>query len=252
MIEEEIKFDEQTYVLLLNALNRKELTKKDTGLTSRVINNWDEEELIDDEREIKTTWRKFSVVDILWISTIGDLKEFGAGTNIIRKVKQHLFSKLPGRFGETRLERHIIQVISMAKPTFIVVDSTGDTEVLTGTQYLEKLQENRIGNHLVISLNKGVSENFEELHLSPFFEGLQKLSGKEKELLDIIRKNTFSSIHIRLRNGEMEMIEGREQIDIEKRIIDLLREQQYQNIEVKQQNGKVVSIERVVKRKLQG
>lgn len=78
----------------------------------------------------------------------------------------------------------------------------------------------------------------------------ERLSLKEKQMIEMIRNEKFQSLKIIKKNGRTDMIEGVERVEERQRIVDILREHNYQNIEIKQSDGHIVHISRTVKIKV--
>ncbi|WP_010178035.1 hypothetical protein [Aquimarina agarilytica] len=79
---------------------------------------------------------------------------------------------------------------------------------------------------------------------------LASLSEEERQVIEMLRLQTFQSLKITKRNGRIDMIEGTERIEERTRIVDILKEHNYQNIEIKQNDGRVVFINRTIKTKV--
>ena len=62
----------------INLLTEKKFTIKDTDSTYRVINHWSKLDLFDDARQGESKgWRKFSLVDMVWLKVLMELRKFG-------------------------------------------------------------------------------------------------------------------------------------------------------------------------------
>src|ERR1041385_3541880 len=70
-------------------LNEKKFTVREIGFSYRLINTWDANGLLDIERR-GTDWRKFSVMDKVWLNIIRELRKYGISLKQILKVKQFL------------------------------------------------------------------------------------------------------------------------------------------------------------------
>lgn len=72
-------------------LNIKHLQKLIPDITYRKINDWDENGLILQSRKTKNTgWRFFSILDVVRIKIVSELRRFGLKTNLIKKVLNNL------------------------------------------------------------------------------------------------------------------------------------------------------------------
>lgn len=64
---------------------------KDTWLTYRTINHWTEVWLLDDDREDKKTWRKFNVMELVWIEILNKLRWFWVSIKSMQVIKNYIF-----------------------------------------------------------------------------------------------------------------------------------------------------------------
>lgn len=76
------------------------------------------------------------------------------------------------------------------------------------------------------------------------------LSKEEKQVLKMLRQQTFESIKVTQRNGRIDMIESTQRIEERTKFVDILKEHDYQNIEIKQNDGRVVYINRTIRTKV--
>ena len=79
---------------LLEDSRLKRFELKDTEQTYRTINHWCSVGLLDDSRINSQGWRKFSMVELAFISIISALRNFGVPLETIKVVKEELF-KVP-------------------------------------------------------------------------------------------------------------------------------------------------------------
>jgi len=96
-LEENIILDTDSIALSLKEFLKQEgiiklLTKKgDTlvnkSISSRMLNHWEELNLIDNNRENGKGWRKFSILDSVWMEIIVELRNFGFPNDKILNVK---------------------------------------------------------------------------------------------------------------------------------------------------------------------
>lgn len=80
---------------LYEVINEERLSAKDTGINYRVINHWDEKGIIRFGRENKDHNRKFSFVDFVWIKVVNELRSFGVGLDVIKKITDDVYDKVP-------------------------------------------------------------------------------------------------------------------------------------------------------------
>ncbi|NQY66281.1 MAG: MerR family transcriptional regulator [Flavobacteriales bacterium] len=62
---------------------------KDVGITSRVLNHWNNKGLLITRKEEKN-WKRFSFVDFVWLSIVVELRDRGTSLSDIRRIKYAL------------------------------------------------------------------------------------------------------------------------------------------------------------------
>lgn len=222
------------------------------GVTRSVISFWQDEGILDDDRDEGQKWRRFNLITILWISIISELKAFGFSNPKTKLVREQLFdsSALDNKKRMPLIEHCIVEAITYSVPAFLIVDKEGQVEIADDQEYVEQLQAGEINSHIIININQAIRDNITPLYSKPNYSEIAGLTKEEIEVLSVVREKDFQSIKITKKNGEIDMIEGVERIEGERKIVDLLKQGKYQNIEVKQSNGKVVCINRTVRKKL--
>ena len=76
----------------LQMLLSKELfTPKDLDVTYTNITYWDKQGILSSQREGDAQWRNFSFIDYAWLKVIGELRDMGMPTKLIKEAKESLF-----------------------------------------------------------------------------------------------------------------------------------------------------------------
>lgn len=254
MIKNTIKgfFNNKINNTISTTINEKVLSNQYTESGARVINLWIKDGLMDDERDESQRWHRFSLIEVIWINIIEELRDIGFNKEKIKKVKDQLLLPIEGVDSKyPYLEFHLISSILYHRPFFILIDKEGNSNILGLDNYIAILQSEDILCHTVLSLDGLFKKLIGKIDQSKWtFTELFRLSREELELLSFIKLNNFKSIKVIRRNGKIDRFEGTEKLNPRKRMIDILNQGDYQNIEVKQENGKVVCIHRTVKRKI--
>ena len=71
---------------------------------------------------------------------------------------------------------------------------------------------------------------------------LVSLSGEELKVLFAISNETYDSVKIKRKNGEINIIEWSEKMENNSRISDILKTGDFQGIEIKKENGQITYI----------
>lgn len=225
-----------------------------TGISTQVLFAWKNESLIPLYKPIEKGWNKYSLVDILWIGIIEELKKFGFTYEKILKIKKQLLIleeiiENDDDEGE-RIELinlAIIEIFKSANSIYIIIDEDGNTEVLNAYAIIDKMQDNKLTNHIILNLNQLIKLNIESLYKEPSLDQFKELSKDELQVLLILRSENFESVKITKKDGEIDTIESTEIVSNGERILNILKGHDYQNIEIKQARGKIVQIKRTIK-----
>jgi hypothetical protein len=246
-----LKKSNTDYSKLLRLLNEKEYANKYIiNAERRMITHWQDIGLFEDQRHTDSGWKKFSLIDILWMGIIIEYRNLGFANERIKPVRKFLFENttIEGK-SISKLEYSAVQVLAFAKALYLITDVAGNIYLADDYEYVKLLQEGKVTNHIVLSLNQVVKENIAVLFSEPNFNAFAGLNKDEIQVMLILRSESYQSVQVTKKNGEIDMIEGTERISEKDRIIDILKQHEYQNIEIKQANGKVVLISRTVKQK---
>ena len=206
---------------------------------------------VNEYRGLLILLRKYSIIDVIWISIIATLRQFGYPLEKILNVKYNL--EMP------EWDRDLTQfpffeiLISMALfrriAAYLLVFPNGEAEPVMLNEYLASEKILRVGDHITISINDIVQKMYPKKDLSVVSNTPIELSNEEMELLYMIRMQDFESIKIKTSNGKIINLEATEILKNDKRIIDILEESDYQDIEIKKAGGKIVTIKRTGKKK---
>jgi DNA-binding transcriptional MerR regulator len=91
-------FGQSTFIKaveLYDVLNEEIFSLKDTGLAYKNLKDWDDEGLLFAKREDKASWRKYSLIDLLWIKIIDEFRLVGTPRALIKKLKAAMGEELP-------------------------------------------------------------------------------------------------------------------------------------------------------------
>ena len=115
-------------------LNEPQFTIGDEAISSRVLKHWHDKEILEDNRPKGKGWRKFSFSEVVWISIVSKLRNFGMDLKKIKKVKQYLdaFNSTKSQSKRPLLDFYIAHCMSSLMPIKLLVFDTG--EALIGRQ----------------------------------------------------------------------------------------------------------------------
>ena len=198
-------FAEHYDCMLLRFLRRKQYTANDTPLTSRVINSWTSLGLLDDVRtEPGQGWRKFSIMDIIFIVVLTELRKFGISIDNLKNTKQSLFMpcvQLENQNAMTWLEFAYIRAKQSINDgnTYILVDNTGQAGIITERDMvLNRALEKIPDSYIYMNFNKILVNAINDKHTKLWSEDTMWLYRSEMEFIDKIRTSDFTEYKIKV------------------------------------------------------
>jgi hypothetical protein len=231
-------------------LNSQDRNVKLTTVTYRQLNSWEEQGLLNSEREGRE-WRRFSIMDALWIKIIQELREFGLSWEKLKNAKESLsFQADLCGVPMPMLEFYTAFAVGSKMPVLLLIFKDGIAVPANFSQYKITQQVLGLENHLQINLNSILQGLFPQMDLTPNFKNEMPVDIDEMELLAYLRVGEYEKVEVRYKNGKIDIIEGMERIKATKRLHDILKDQEYANIEVIQEGGKVIGFVRKTKKRL--
>jgi DNA-binding transcriptional MerR regulator len=235
-------------------LNEKRFTLKRSEVGTRVINHWESEGVTEDPRKGGTGWRRFSVLDLMWLHAVARLRSFGMPMEKLKRARQSL-EGLPSFSLEdgpeiTLYEFYVTQAL-LRQPVSLIVFEDGEVELLAEGHSSERITRviGGLADHVRISLNGILRKLFPKIDLAPEVDMPLNVSDEEVHVLLTLRTGNYQSVTIKYHDGEIERIEAEEEVP-ERRIIDILKEADFQDVTIKRRDGKEVHVSRTVLKKL--
>jgi DNA-binding transcriptional MerR regulator len=231
---------------VLNSTDRK---IKLESVSSRVLNGWEKEGLLTMQREGQE-WRRFSILDALWVKIIKELRDFGMSREQVKTAKKCLeFESEKCGVAMPMLEFYTAFVIGAKMPVMLLVFRDGAAVPCSVTQYKVAKEVVGVDNHIQISLNDLLQDMFPDVDLKPSIKNEAPFSVNEMELLAYLSLGKFESITVKFNNGKMEQFEGVQRIKAKKRIQEIMQEHKYQNITLQEEDGNITAIFQTIKKK---
>ncbi|MBI2270282.1 MAG: MerR family transcriptional regulator [Bacteroidetes bacterium] len=233
-------------------LNDRTKAIKTSVASYRQINSWDQYGLLDVIEREGSEWRKYSIMDALWLNIIYELRLLGYTIDQIKLVKESLAEgSKKVKYPMPLLEYCTFIALSSKLPVILMVFSDGSAMPIPYEEYKMNLINYGLKNHIHIDMNEILQRFFPDKNISPVYPLEIYLTYEEAELLSFIRMGEYERVEVRFKNKKMEIIEAVERLDVSKRMVDILKEQKYQSIEVIKKDDVIVSIVRKVKKKIQ-
>jgi len=231
-------------------LNSKERNVRFDSITYRQLNSWEKEGLLIAGREGRE-WRRFSIVEAIWVRLIKELRDFGLSREQVKVAKQSLeFESKKCGVAMPLLEFYTAFAIGNKMPVLLLVFKDGVAIPASLTQYKVAQEMATVENHLQINLNDLLQSFFPDVDLKPKYKTEMPVDMDEMELLAFLRLGHYEKVEILYKSGKMITAEGMQRIDTNNLVSDVIKEHKYQKIEVVVEDGKKISLRRTVKKQL--
>ena len=194
-------------------LNDPQYKIGDEAISSRVLKHWHDRGILEDNRPKGKGWRKFSFTEVLWISIVSQLRNFGLDLKKIKKVKKCLdtFNSTGNQSHSPLLDFYIAHCMTSKMPIKLLVFDTG--EALIGRQVAIDLAV-QCGfikdDYISIDVAKLINRRFKGKKIETDYSNYS-LSSIEKEVQQGIYYEDVKSITINV-NGNKDILLTKEHI----------------------------------------
>lgn len=195
---------------ILTKLREKKYTVKDTDKTFRIINYWESVGLLDNNRESSSlAWRRFSMMDVIFIHLLTKLREFDLSIQKLKVTKQDLEKTLTIGKAKTDisgLEYAYMRAVGLKDRgnTYFMLTPEGHIDCVTQKDILlmQALEEMPEG-YICINFNQLLSSHIKlgKDSIPVYTENAYVLNKKEKAILEGLRNKEYKSITIVHKNG---------------------------------------------------
>ncbi len=226
---------------LNQVLNTGKLSVKNSGISYRLMNHWASLGIIRDNRRGKTSqWRKLSLLDIIFIRVIVELRKFGLSLDSIKKCSEAIYLNNLGKSKISYLEIGINFCFNHNKVSLIVF-SDGHCEVLRENDLtFSKITGFLTDSHLVIDLNKICHEilktSYPSVSTIP-----QQLSDKEARVIELLRSGNLDKLYISISDNEPKSLDSVIKTNKNINIQQIINDISFGQITIKKANGRWTS-----------
>ena len=168
----------------------------------RVLSHWDSKGLIECERESMNGWRKFNLIEALWVLVVQKLRNLNTSLEKIGHLKPQFFEILDWDCPISLAEYYALGAVFQQKPTFFVVPS-----LCTDFFFYEELQAAlstaRFDSCIIVHLNPLLSKLLPKEGVKSRFPFDREITYEQQEILEILSKEDFDRITFRKENGKL-------------------------------------------------
>lgn len=221
------------------------------GVSHRLITYWDEKGLLPSVTN-KGKWRKFSLIEYVWLKMIIELRRFHISLDIIRKMKESLFESLSAMDyidSPELLEEILLRIAPDDKKEAVKQILADKEKIYTEIQqitisplYLLVLDAIVLKSHIAILINQdGIYIPFKEFYFEDFY--------KQDEFKEFIHKS-YVSISITdivsdfIVENDLEIVSGKLTIltEQEAKVIELIRQRKFRSLKVRFNKNREISL----------
>ena len=235
-----------------NFLNDRKFTVQSTEHTYRLINHWESKGLLPKVRQSNKEWRKFSMVDLVWLGTIRALRDYGYSLKKIKSGFDQMnkwYSNLSNSSDIPIVEHYITRFIVLRLGFYCIAFSDGIIDFIDDEEYFVNEWIASKVDHIKIAgapiFNKFCPGDDIKVKSSRWVN----LTDEEYKVVGAIRNPDIEEIIIKGKGGKIELLDRIQNMDPRSNIGDILREDDFQDIIIKRTNSKTVTIKRTFKEK---
>lgn len=175
--------------------NSKQYQISNKEFSYRIINHWEKNNLITSSRREGSGWRKYSIMDKIWLYIIREMRNFEISLKMIQKVKSSLTQKKKDAIFFPLLEYYIAQAM-LNRPVFLMIFTNGQAHPVTEREFQMNRELSSSHNHLQINLNQIVQKIFPWMDLKVNYKGNSDLNFEEKRAILLLKMGNFKELEL--------------------------------------------------------
>ena len=168
----------------------------------RVLSHWDSKGLIECERESMDGWRKFNLIEALWVSVIQRLRHLHTSLEDIGHLKPKFFEIIDWECPISLAEYYALCAVFLEKPTFLVL-----APLRSDFFFYEELQAalatTRFESCIIVHLNPVLNKLLPKEGVKSRFPFASGITYEQQEILEILAKEDFDRITFRKEKGKI-------------------------------------------------
>lgn len=223
----------------------------DVNLVSyRTLHHWDSMGLIECGRESsKSGWRKFNLVEVLWLNVIIKFRDLGISLEKIKDAKTLFFEKIPG-INLKYVEYYLVGALYFKQPAFFVMTSDHESEFLSYEELTNAMEVGLLNNSILIHLNPVLNKIFKKIEIGSNFSFKRPVTNEQNTICDVIEQIDFDSIKFSKINGKISDIEFEKGFSGKVPFREIIKNETDALISTRLSNGVVASVKLAKRAKL--
>lgn len=190
----------------IELLSRRTCEIKIENLSYRTLHHWDSIGLIECERESESGWRRFNIIETVWVYVIAKFRSMGVALDAISKAKLTFFEKIPGL--ELRyFDYYLIGALYFSTPIFFVTPSNAYSEFLSYDEVANAMEAHLLSDCLLIHLNPLLNQVFKNIEIESKFSIRRPVTLEQSKICDLMNQEDFDSFKITKASGKISQVE---------------------------------------------
>lgn len=219
-------------------------------ISYRTLHHWDAMGLIECGRESsKTGWRKFNLVEVLWLHVIIKFRDMGVSLEKIGEAKTIFFEKI-GNLDLKFVEYYLVGALYFKIPAFFVMPSGELPAFLSYDEMTQAMEFGLFNNAILIHLNPLLNKIFKKIEIRSDFSSKRTLTKEQRKICDFMDMEDFDSMTISKANGKISEVEFEKGFSRKVPFREIIKNESDLLITTKISNSLVVSTKRTKRKKL--
>lgn len=221
----------------------------DKSVSYRVLSHWEDLNLLECERSNETGWRKFNLIEVLWLRIIQSLRNMGLPLSKIAQVKPIYFEQIGDQCPLNYNDYYLLAAIAFKEPVFfIVLPEENQAEFLSYHEFQGALKGKLLGDYICLNLNNLLNTILIK-NVSFFYPFQREVSSNLNKLCDFLEED-FDSAIIQKKGKAFQKIEMEKHFESGVSDCDILEGHDDVDIIKKKRNGVIVKKQRKIIKKL--
>lgn len=185
---------------IVKIFHDKKYRIKDTDLTYRTINHWEQVKLISSKREKESEWRKFSFIDLVWLRIISKIRDLNLPIETIKKIKRSVVLDLSGLH---YFEFLLFLSTNKEIPLCLVAFPDGSAVVVTKKELARSIEGGFIESQFIcVDMSEILSQTPRDSYSAILEKPILLATKEQAKILEIVKNaqekiNTKVSINIK-------------------------------------------------------
>ncbi|MBT3934245.1 MAG: MerR family transcriptional regulator, partial [Bacteroidetes bacterium] len=227
----------------VSALLNKKTHKPAAGdFSYRIINHWESNDLLSSSRTNGKGWRRYSVMDLVWLYIIQDMRTFGISLDLIKKVKKNLIEVQSEEVSKFPLLEYYVSISMLNEAVYLLVFENGQAHPVTEKEYASNREFSSKNNHLQININNILQKIFTDKPIKAKSKEASDYSSGERMAIQLIRLGAVKQMNITLSNGSKQIVTKKEKEQFEN-IVSHIQKKKYNQIELSHSEAGMLVVE---------